>query len=56
MLFHHNLTGRPGARVQYLPLAPKYIDVLPSHRQGGVQIYLSANLLSKTMNLKVHHR
>ena len=38
---------------QYLPLAPTRIDIPPSHPQGGVQIYPRANLLSKTMNLKV---
>ena len=41
--------------VQHQPLAPTKIDIHPSHPQGGVQIYPNANLLSKTMNLKVHH-
>ena len=40
----------------YLPLAPTWIDIPPSHPQGGVQICPRANLLGKTMFLKVDHR
>jgi hypothetical protein len=29
---------------QYLPLAPTWIDILPSHPHGGVQIYAWVNL------------
>ena len=42
--------------VQYLPPPTTQINIPPSHPQGGVQISPNANLLSKTMNLKVHHR
>ena len=42
--------------VQYLPLAPTQSDIPPSHPQGGVQIYPSANLLGITMNLILHQQ